>query len=70
MIPDRKVEHVCACHRHVHSSGVAKGGPSRARPYQSSAVPNQKMLNCLPLCTQNSYLYTYNDRFHSYMKEP
>ena len=38
-------------------SGVAKGGPSRARPYQSSMVPNQKSLNWLPLCTQNNYTY-------------
>ena len=24
---------------HIRNSGVAKGGPSRARPYQSSVVP-------------------------------
>ena len=32
-------------------SGVAKGGPSRARPDQSFVVPYQMMLNYLPLNT-------------------
>ena len=38
-------------------SGVAKGGPSRARPDQSSVVPYQMMLDCLPLYTLNICTY-------------
>ena len=38
-------------------SGVAKGGPSRARPNQSSVVPYQMMLNYLPLYTLNTCTY-------------
>ena len=39
------------------SSGVAKGGPSRARPDQSSVVPYQVMFNYLPLYTLNIHTY-------------
>ena len=35
----------------IACSGVAKGGPSRARPDQSFVVPYQMMLNYLPLNT-------------------
>ena len=40
------------------TSSVAKGGPSRARPDQSSVVPYQMMLDCLSMYTLNicSYL--------------
>ena len=38
-------------------SGVAKGGPSRARPDQSSVVPYQMVLNRLPLYTLNICIY-------------
>ena len=38
-------------------SGVAKGGPSRARPDQSSVVPYQMMFNYLPLYTLNICTY-------------
>ena len=39
------------------ASGVDKGGPSRARPDQSSVVPYQMMLNHLPLYTLNICTY-------------
>ena len=38
-------------------SGVAKGGPSRARPDQSPVVPYQMMLDCLPLYTLSICTY-------------
>ena len=41
----------------LHASGVAKGRPSRARPDQSSVVPYQMMLDCLPLYTLNICTY-------------
>ena len=35
----------------------AKGEPSRARPDQSSVMPYQMMLDCLPLYTLNICTY-------------
>ena len=39
------------------TSGVAKGGPSRARPDRSFVVPYQMMLNYLLLYTLNICTY-------------
>ena len=41
----------------VALSGVAKGGPSRARPDQSSVVPYQMMLDCLSASVYSKYMY-------------
>ena len=50
-------------------SGVAKGGPSRARPYQSSVVPYQKLIDSLQT-VYSKYVYLQILKSSACMKEP
>ena len=42
-------------HYNLFTSGIVKGGPSRARPYQSSDMPYQNGCSCLPASACSKY---------------